>query len=153
VGNERASRAVERDMRRYAIPLVALAFLTAACGQRRSSEPSGSVEVTFEDLRRDPAAHDGERIRLQTGYYAARETSVLANEFAESYPPQVGPPEATIWVVATPPAACREEAGGVLWSTDGVIAEGTFRFQEDGGFGHLGQWQMALESATLTCLD
>ena len=153
MGNERASRAVERGVRRYAIPLVVLAFLTAACGQRRSPEPSGPVEVNFEDLRRDPGAHDGERIRLRTGYYAARETSVLANEFAESYPPQVGPPEATIWVVATPPAACREEAGGVLWSTDGVIAEGTFRFQEDGGFGHLGQWRMALESATLACFD
>jgi hypothetical protein len=38
----------------------------------------------------------------------------------------------------------------VVWAED-VTATGTFRYDPDGGFGHLGAYDMALEDARVTC--
>lgn len=131
--------------------LVALLFVSTACAQRAGDRPSASDPddlLTLQAVTADPEAYDGRPVRLESGYYAAREASVLTPGLAESYPPQ--PLEPMVWVGAAPPSGCLEEAEGIAWA-ERVFAEGTFRYDAGEGFGHLGQYDMALENATLTC--
>jgi hypothetical protein len=132
------------------VAMAALLVLSTACAQRTEDGPSASDPddlLTLQAVTADPSAYDGRPVRLESGYYAAREASVLTPGFAESYPPQ--PLEPVVWVGAAPPSGCLEEAAGVAWA-ERVIAEGIFRY-DAGGFGHLGRYDMALENATLTC--
>ena len=126
-----------------------LLVLTTACAGGRDAAPGSPPEtLTVALVTDDPAAYDGQRIRVRGAYFGARETSVLASGFAESHPPQ--PVDPQIWVVATPPESCLQRAEQVGWA-EGVTAVGTFRYQEGGGLGHLGSYEMALEDARLTC--
>jgi hypothetical protein len=124
--------------------LLAAAVMTA-CGQR--AEPR-SEELELAEVTADPATYDGERITVLSGYYGSFEVSVLTSGFAESHPPR--PADPVVWLAAAPPAGCTDEAQGVVWAED-VTATGTFRYDPDGGFGHLGAYDMALEDARVTC--
>jgi hypothetical protein len=136
-------------MVRLATMMALLVVMGSACAERLEDGSSASDDLlTLQAVAADPEAYDGEAVRLETGYYGAREASVLTAGFAESYPPQ--PMDPMVWVSAAPPQDCLEEAEGVSWA-DRMIAEGTFRYDPDGGFGHLGAYDMALEDATLTC--
>lgn len=133
------------------VAMVALLVLSTACAQRaedRSSASDPDDLLTLQAVTSDPSQYDGRPVRLEGGYYAAREASVLTPGFAESYPPH--PLEPAVWVGAAPPSGCLEEAEGIAWA-ERVIAEGIFRYDAGEGFGHLGQYDMALENATLTC--
>ena len=125
--------------------LLAITALLVACGG--SQDP---VTFRLPHLTEDPGAFNGERVTIQGGYYGAFEVSVLTSGFAESDPPQpVGP---LVWVSASPPEDCLQSAeGGVRWA-ERVEASGVFRYDPEGGFGHLGAYEMALDDATLTCL-
>ena len=125
-----------------------LLLATACAGGQEAAPGSSSAPLTVEEVAADPEAYAGERIRIRAGYYAAREASVLTPGFAESYPPQ--PMDPQIWVVATPPDACLQRAETVAWA-DRVVAEGTLRFQEGGGLGHLGSYELALDDARISC--
>ncbi|MGH2724854.1 MAG: hypothetical protein ACRDI0_11460 [Actinomycetota bacterium] len=136
--------------------ILVIAAVLAACAPPPAGPGGGgdgvAEPVSFQRLIEDPGEFDGRRVRIESaGYYGAREISVLADAFAESHPPQVGPPENTIWVVAASPEGdCVQQAQGVTW-TGPVVATGVFAHQPGGGLGHLGQWQRALEDAELTC--
>lgn len=133
-------------MRAIVAIAVATAVLATGCAQRGEA---GSDDPTFEELTADPEAFDGREVRVEAGYYGAFETSVLTSGFAESFPPQ--PIEPTVWVSAAAPSGdCLDRAQGVIWA-DAVEATGTFRYEPDGGFGHLGAYEMVLENATLSC--
>lgn len=136
------SRATKRTKHGVAVALVVLA---AACGT--DEPPIGVREVEVEEVLADPARHDGERLRFRASYVGSFERSVLAAALAESYPPQ--PAEPTIWVDAQPEGECLITDVGVTWGE--VVAEGVFRFDEEGGFGHLGGYTMQLEDARLAC--
>jgi hypothetical protein len=121
--------------------------LATACAER-SGPAGGPRKVSFGELTRQPDAFNGRRVEVEAGYYGAFEVSVLTSGFAESYPPQ--PVEPTIWVSATPPERCLQQAERVTWA-DTVRATGTFRYDPDDGFGHLGAYPMTLEDASLAC--
>jgi hypothetical protein len=125
-----------------------VALLAAGCAERSGPAGGGPQKVTFEELTRRPEAYDGGSVEVEAGYYAAFEVSVLTSGFAESYPPQ--PVEPTIWVAATPPDECLQRADGITWA-DTVRATGTFRYDPDNGFGHLGAYRMTLEDVSLDC--
>jgi hypothetical protein len=138
-------------MTSLATTVVVLVMVCTSCAERsedRSSSNDPDDFLTLQAVSADPEAYDGQPVRLESGYYGAREASVLTPGFAESYPPQ--PMEPMVWVGAAPPASCLEEAQGITWA-ERVIAQGTFRYDEGEGFGHLGQYDMALEDAILTC--
>ena len=126
---------------------IAAAGLLMGCAE---GGPPGllSAPVTLRDVAVDPEAYDDGDVRIQAAYFSSFEVSVLTTGFAESHPPQ--PVEPLVWVVASPPDRCLERAAGAAWA-DAVIASGTFRYDPDGGFGHLGEYEMALQDATLTC--
>lgn len=124
---------------------VALFLLAAACGAEPQAE--GTREVSIEDVLADPAAHDGQRLRFRAAYVGSFERSVLTAALAESYPPQ--PAEPTIWVDGRPSRDCVISDAGVTWGD--VIAEGVFRYDEEGGFGDLGVYTMQLTAARLSC--
>jgi hypothetical protein len=86
---------------------------------------------------------------VEAAYYGSFEVSVLTSGFRESFPPQ--PIDPLVWVGVGPPERCLEEAEMATWS-DRVVAEGTFRHDPDGGLGHLGGYDMAIEDAALTCI-
>jgi hypothetical protein len=138
---------------RQAVAAVALGvMLSAGCAERDAgparTEPSGEMPVPLAEVTADPAAHDGERITVRAGYYASFEVSALTTGFAESYPPQ--PAEPLVWIIAEVPEECVERAQDVTWASD-VVATGTFRYEPQGGFGHLSRYEMTLENAELTC--
>jgi hypothetical protein len=127
------------------IAVLLAAAVVTACSQR--AEPRRE-ELQLAVVTADPESYDGERVTVRAGYYGAFEVSVLTTGFAESHPPQ--PADAVVWVIAAPPSGCTNEAQGVAWAEE-VTATGTFRYDPDGGFGHLGAYHMALEDARLTC--
>lgn len=134
---------------RLATLMALLTVMGSACAQRVEDGSSANDDLlTLQAVTADPERYDGEPVRLESGYYGAREASVLTPGFAQSYPPQ--PLSPLVWVGAAPPRDCLEEAEGISWA-ERVIAEGTFRYDSGKGFGHLGQYDMALEDATLTC--
>jgi hypothetical protein len=138
-----------RSVRSFRAATVALLVLLAGCGEE---PPSAGETLTIEEIAADPASFDGERVRIEAGYYAASEQSVLTPGFAESYPPM--PMDPTIWVDGAPPEGCLQTAEDlqpdVSWA-ERVLAEGTFRYDPNGGFGHAGAWTMTLEGASLRC--
>ena len=120
-------------------------LLLAGCG-------GGGSEVeaaTFSSVTANPEEFDGKRVTIEAAYYGAFEESVLTSGFAESSPPQ--PVDPLIWVAASPPEGCLER-GEMSWWADSVEAAGTFRYDPEKGFGHLGAYDMALENARITCL-
>jgi hypothetical protein len=119
--------------------------LLAGCGDGAGR---GAVELDVAEVTAHPAAYAGREITVRAGYYTAFEISVLTTGFAESYPPR--PVDPLVWVVGSPPARCTEAAEGARWA-DEVAATGTFRFDPAAGFGHLGAYRMALQSARLAC--
>jgi hypothetical protein len=123
-----------------------IAAALVACG----NEPNDLATFRLPDLTEDPGAFNGERVRIQGGYYGAFEISVLTSGFSESSPPEpVGP---LVWVGVGPPEECLQSAdGGAGWA-ENVEATGVFRFDPEGGFGHLGAYEIALEDATITCV-
>lgn len=127
------------------ILLLAITAVLVACGG--SNDP---VAFRLPDLTEDPGAFNGEHVKIQGGYYGAFEISVLTSGFSESFPPQpVGP---LVWVGVSPPEEClRSAERGVRWA-ESVEAAGVFRYDSEGGFGHLGTYEMALEDARITCL-
>jgi hypothetical protein len=130
--------------------LLVAAMVLPGCADRAPA-PAGPGRVTIEELLDDPAGSDGERIRVEAYLLVSPGSSVLTDRLLESYPPQAGSP--SVWVDAPPPAGCLDEgtgvAAGTSWGT--VSATGTFRYEADGGLGHLGEWTMALGDASLSC--
>ena len=126
---------------------IAAAGLLMGCAE---GGPPGllSAPVALRDVAADPKAFDDGEVRIRASYYSSFEVSVLTTGFAESHPPQ--PVDPLVWVVASPPDRCLERAAGAAWA-DAVIASGAFRYDPDGGFGHLGEYEMALQDATLNC--
>jgi hypothetical protein len=143
-GNLGGGAIIQPVMGRPIAVLLAAAVMTG-CAQR--AEPR-SEEIELAEVTADPETYDGERITVRAGYYGSFEVSVLTTGFAESHPPR--PVDPVVWVAAAPPAGCTDEAPGVAWAED-VTATGRFRYDPDGGFGHLGAYDMALEDARLTC--
>lgn len=127
-------------MLKRTLVLVLLVMAVPACSKASAS--------TIQDLVTDPAAFDGQRVRVETGFLSSFEVTVLTSGFAESYPPQAVEP--TVWVDAGLSGPCVEEAQGVIWS-ENAIASGVFSYDPDGGFGHVGAYTMILENATLSC--
>jgi hypothetical protein len=127
--------------------VVAGAALLVACADA-GQPPDRQEAQPLQDVVADPAAFDGATVRLRASYFSSFEISVLTTGFAESHPPQ--PVDPLVWVVAGPPDRCLERAQGAAWA-ETVIAFGTFRYDPEGGFGHLGDYRMALENATLAC--
>jgi hypothetical protein len=125
--------------------IFATAGLLLGCAD--GSEQRESPEA-LQDVTADPSAFDDAPVRLRAAYFSSFEVSVLTTGFAESHPPQ--PVEPFVWVVASPPDRCLQRAGGAAWA-DAVVASGTFRYDPEGGFGHLGEYEMALQDARLTC--
>ena len=107
-----------------------------------------TAPVPLREVAADPEAFDDGPVRIRASYYSSFEISVLTAGLAESHPPQ--PVEPLVWLVASPPDRCLERAAGAAWA-DAVVASGTFRYDPEGGFGHLGQYEMALQDATLAC--
>ncbi len=123
-----------------------VALLAAACGS--DDAPTGAEDVDFPRLVEDPEAFNGRRVRVSAFYVSSFERSVLTGALTESYPPQAVDP--TIWIAAPlPRGGCLRTDEGVTWGE--VTAEGTFRFDPQGGFGHLMVWKMELHEAQLTC--
>jgi hypothetical protein len=135
-------------MRGIVIAALSAVMVATGCAARSGPTDEGPRRVTFEELTRRAEAYDGRTVRVEAAYFGAFEISVLTSGFAESFPPQ--PVEPTIWVVATPPRECLQKAEGATWA-DAVRATGTFRYDPDDGFGHLGAYRMALADASLTC--
>ena len=129
---------------RLALTLGAVVALAGCGGGDRDVR-----DATFSSITADPAEFDGRKVTFEAAYYGAFEVSVLTSGFAESFPPQ--PIDPQIWVGASPPEACLERAERSSWA-DAVEATGTFRYDPDKGFGHLGAYDMALENARMTCL-
>ncbi len=127
------------------IALVAATVFLGGCAERFG----GPEEVALAALLEDPVAYEGGQVTFNAGYYGAFEVSVLTPGFAESFPPQ--PMEPQIWVNAGPPEECLQREEMSAWA-ERVRATGTFRYDPERGFGHLGAYEMALEDATLTCL-
>jgi hypothetical protein len=125
--------------------VIASAGLLFTCAE--ASKPRDSNQA-LQDVTADPSAFDDASVRLRAAYFSSFEVSVLTTGFAESHPPQ--PVEPLVWVVASPPDRCLQRAGGAAWA-DAVVASGTFRYDPEGGFGHLGEYEMALQDARLTC--
>ncbi|MGH2677425.1 MAG: hypothetical protein ACRDHB_03560 [Actinomycetota bacterium] len=125
--------------------VMATAGLLLGCAE--ASEPRDSPQA-LQDVTADPSAFDDAPVRLRAAYFSSFEVSVLTAGFAESHPPQ--PVEPLVWVVASPPDRCVERAAGAAWA-DVVVAWGTFRYDPEGGFGHLGEYEMTLQDATLKC--
>ncbi|MGH2711850.1 MAG: hypothetical protein ACRDH9_11690 [Actinomycetota bacterium] len=120
-----------------------------ACGGGGGSGSGDTPTFTLPDLTEDPGAFNGERVIIKGGYYGAFEISVLTSGFMESFPPQpVGP---LVWVGVSPPTGCLQNADmGARWA-EKVEATGIFRYDPDGGFGHLGAYEVALDDATISC--
>jgi hypothetical protein len=112
-----------------------------------ATTPDPSERTPLRAVIDDPEAYAGERVVVTAAYYGSFEVSVLAQGFAESHPPQ--PVEPLVWVNAVPPDECTERTRDVTWAS--VVATGTFQYHPDGGFGHLGEYDMALRNAALTC--
>lgn len=109
-----------------------------------------SDRPTFAAVTESPGDYDGQRVTVQAGYYGAFEVSVLTSGFTESFPPQ--PVEPLVWVGAGPPEECLQDSEGRVRWADRVQASGVFRYDPQGGFGHLGAYEMALDDARITCL-
>jgi hypothetical protein len=124
--------------------LVATACAATAC----AATPDPSERTPLRAVIEDPEAYAGERVVVTAAYYSSFEVSVLATGFAESNPPQ--PVEPLVWVDAVPPQECTERTRDVTWAHS-LVAVGTFQYDPDAGFGHLGAYDMALQDATLTC--
>jgi hypothetical protein len=125
--------------------VIATAGLLLGCAD--ASEPRDSPQA-LQDVTADPSAFDDAPVRVRAAYFSSFEVSVLTTGFAESHPPQ--PVDPLVWVVASPADRCLQRAAGAAWA-DAVVASGTFRYDPEGGFGHLGEYEMALQDATLTC--
>jgi hypothetical protein len=125
--------------------VIASTGLLFTCAE--ASEPRDSNQA-LQDVTADPSAFDDASVRLRAAYFSSFEVSVLTSGFAESHPPQ--PIDPLVWVVAAPPNKCIERAAGAAWAEE-VIASGIFRYDPEGGFGHLGGYKMALQDATVTC--
>lgn len=131
--------------KRTKLGVAALVVLAVACGGEPRAEGTRDVEV--EELLANPATFDGQLVRFRAAYVGSFEQSVLAGALAESYPPQ--PAEPTIWVDGEPEGPCLISDVGVTWGE--VVAEGRFRYEEEGGLGHLGVYTMQLLDARLAC--
>jgi hypothetical protein len=142
-GNLVGGTSIEPVMRRIVACLAAAALL-AACAEDHS-DPDGPM---LEDVITRPTSFDGREVSVRAAYYSSFEVSVLTSGFAGSHPPQ--PIEPLVWVAASPERRCTERAQGAAWA-ERVIATGIFRYDPEGGFGHLGAYRMALEDAELTC--
>jgi hypothetical protein len=125
--------------------VIATAGLLLGCAD--ASAPRDSPQA-LRDVTADPSAFDDAPVRVRAAYFSSFEVSVLTTGFAESHPPQ--PVDPLVWVVASPADRCLQRAAGAAWA-DAVVASGTFRYDPEGGFGHLGEYEMALQDATLTC--
>lgn len=129
-----------------AILVCLLAAAGVSCGDDGAA--TGRQEVAFEDLTADPGAYADVAVRVTEGFWVSSfEQSVLTGALAESYPPQ--PVEPMVWVAAQAEGDCVITDEGVTWGE--VVAEGTFRYDEGGGFGHLGVYTMELDDPTLGC--
>jgi hypothetical protein len=146
VGTKDWSSPSDLSMRILATLLVSV--LTIACAEPASPLGGDPPNVGFDELTANPESFDGRYVEVRAGYYAAFEVSVLTSGFAESFPPQ--PMEPTIWITATPEGDCVERAHDVAWA-EAVRASGMFRYGPDGGFGHLGEYEMTLEDASVRC--
>lgn len=136
---------MRRRTKRATLGAVVAMLLLAACGI--AEEPPEIREIEIEEVLADPATFDGQLVRFRAAYVGSFEQSVLAGALAESYPPQ--PAEPTIWVDGEPEGACLISDVGVTWGE--VVAEGRFRYEEEGGLGHLGVYTMQLLDARLAC--
>ena len=125
--------------------VIATAGLLLGCAE--ASEPRDRPHA-LQEVAADPSAFDDAPVRLRAAYFSSFEVSVLTTGFSESNPPQ--PVEPLVWVVASPPDRCLERAAGAAWA-DEVVASGTFAYDPEGGFGHLGEYEMALQDPTLSC--
>jgi hypothetical protein len=125
--------------------VLAAAMLLAAC----ASEPEAVAPPTVASLAEDPESYDDKQVTIDAAYYGATEMSVLTSGFAESFPPR--PVEPLIWVAVAPPDDCLQQSEGVAWA-DRVEASGTFRYEPEGGLGHLGRYEMAIDDADLVCV-
>jgi hypothetical protein len=134
---------IEPVMRRV-VACLAAAVLLAACTEEHDNPPGPMLEY----VTGRPADFDGQQISVEAAYFSSFEVSVLTSGFAGSDPPR--PVDPMVWVVASPPPRCIRRAQGAAWARS-VIATGTFRYDPEGGFGHLGAYRMALEDAELTC--
>lgn len=125
--------------------MIIAAVLLGGCGD---SSGEGN-EPSFASILEQPDDYDGEHVTFEAGYYGAFEVSVLTSGFAESFPPQ--PVEPLVWLNGGPTGDCVQREETAVWA-ERVRATGTFRYDPEGGFGHLGAYEMALEDATVTCL-
>jgi hypothetical protein len=103
----------------------------------------------MSSLTGDPESYDGEFVRLDASYYGAFEVSVLTSGFRASDPPQ--PIEPLVWVGVPPGDECLQISDRASFA-ERVEASGTFRYDPEGGFGHLGEYEMAIENAELVCV-
>jgi hypothetical protein len=120
--------------------------LLAATACAATSDPSERTPLRAVIDERE--AYAGERVVVTAAYYGSFEVSVLVTGFAESNPPQ--PVEPLVWVNAVPPEDCTERTRDATWA-ESIVASGTFEYDPDAGFGHLGAYDMALRDAALTC--
>jgi hypothetical protein len=124
--------------------LVAAMLMLGAC-----SDAEELTTFRLPDLTEDPGGFNGERVKIIGGYYGAFEISVLTSGFEESSPPQpVGP---LVWVFSSAPQECLKTAEMGVRFAENVEATGIFRYDPDGGFGHLGAYEIALDDATISC--
>jgi hypothetical protein len=135
------------DVRRASV--IALGVLSIA-GCAAEGGPAGDAPrpATLREVVANRRAFDARTLRIRAAYFSSFELSVLTTGFAESYPPQ--PVEPVVWVDGGPPDRCTDRVGDASWA-ESVVASGLFRFDADGGFGHLGAYDMALEDATVSC--
>lgn len=134
----------------WAIALLVATGCAKGAGRDRPEDPEAVLPI--ERVIADPARYDDQPVRIRGYYLSSFETSVLTDKLAESYPPQAGQP--SIWVVApAPEGPCLEQSSGdvAAASWGPVVAEGSFLYQAEGGFGHLGAYTMTLEDASLNC--
>lgn len=124
--------------------LISAMLLLGAC-----SDAEDLVTFRLPDLTEDPGGFNGERVKIIGGYYTAFEVSVLTSGFEETSPPKLLGP--LVWVLSSPPEECLMTAEKGARFAESVEATGIFRYDPDGGFGHLGAYEIALEDATITC--
>lgn len=127
------------------MPLVVVGLLVA-CG---NGSPGGSAPPSFSEVVENAEAYDGKTVRMDAAYYSSFEISVIASGLTETDPPQ--PVQPLVWVGTAPGDECLEQSEGSAWA-DTVEASGTFRYDPERGFGHLGDYEMVIEDAKLLCV-
>ena len=150
-GNDVRPRPVQGRVNVLVRLLLVVGILTS-CADATGPRSGDGEPIPLQEVIDDPDAFDGQRITIAAGYFGAFEVSVLTTGFAESFPPQ--PMEPLVWVGVSPVGPCLQIAAddghGESWA-DRVVATGTFAFEPEGGFGHLGMYDMQLADARIRC--